>query len=307
MGSTVSREQLMTEMASALERADDAVREAWERIRIEPEKWQCSPWGDASGGFWVVAERPGSVVWYNDIEGGFNTSRFTNRGVIDEYWCNQTEFSEFLRTLPEALRAEEFAALRPVSELPGELSGPGHVVRRQTTYWELQLATGSVVRVHFTSKQETRFDSASYEQIALFDSHPLLIDYEQHWSSLFVSQAQHCGSRLLDELAAGVDRATNGWRGADEYLSLGGNTATVLREGDGLLLRAPETIGLMAAEIVRHLGATPSLVPDHAALACRRFRVLVIGRDFVVARAFCFVSLDNNHLLAGRRNGGRES
>ena len=64
----VSREQLLEAMGRALEGADDDVRAAWERIRIDPEKWQCSPWGDARGGFWVVAVKGGEVAWYNDIE-----------------------------------------------------------------------------------------------------------------------------------------------------------------------------------------------------------------------------------------------
>jgi hypothetical protein len=33
------------------------------------------------------------VLWYNDIEDGFNVSTFVERGRIpeNEYWCNQDE------------------------------------------------------------------------------------------------------------------------------------------------------------------------------------------------------------------------
>jgi len=58
---------------------------------IAPAKWRLSPWGDEGGGFWVVAVHGSRVLWYNDIEDGFNVSEFEFRGEIphDEYWCNE--------------------------------------------------------------------------------------------------------------------------------------------------------------------------------------------------------------------------
>ncbi len=46
----LSREELDALIAEGLSSADDSVRAAWERMRIAPEKWQCSPWGDPGGG-----------------------------------------------------------------------------------------------------------------------------------------------------------------------------------------------------------------------------------------------------------------
>lgn len=28
-------------------------------------------------------------LWFNDIEDGFNRSKYSDFGKIDEYWCNQ--------------------------------------------------------------------------------------------------------------------------------------------------------------------------------------------------------------------------
>ncbi len=57
---------------------------------IPPVKWRQSPWGDEGGGFWAVAVLGSKVLWYNDIEEGFNVSRFEEYGRIpdDGYWCN---------------------------------------------------------------------------------------------------------------------------------------------------------------------------------------------------------------------------
>ena len=89
----ISREALdeLVEKQLAQATADD--RALFARTAIAPAKWQLSPWGDLGGGFWAVAVMEDRVLWYNDIEDGFNVSRFTTAGVIPsaEYWCNQDE------------------------------------------------------------------------------------------------------------------------------------------------------------------------------------------------------------------------
>src|SRR6266850_76179 len=113
----LTRDELEQMIAEGLADADDDVRAAWERMRIDPEKWHCSPWGDATDGFWVVAERDGRVVWYNHIEEGFNESAYSERGTIAEFWCNQSDFAEFLRKLPEGRAAEEWPDTGAVATL----------------------------------------------------------------------------------------------------------------------------------------------------------------------------------------------
>ena len=66
-------------------------RRLWDVIRVPPSKWQLSPWGDAGEGFWVVAIIGNTVIWFNDIEDGFNRSRYSRVGVIDAYWCHQDQ------------------------------------------------------------------------------------------------------------------------------------------------------------------------------------------------------------------------
>ena len=75
----------------------------WETIRVEPEKWQQHPFGDSGGGFWVVAIVGRTVIWYNDIEDGFNRSGYVAYGMIDDYWCNQDELELTVEYLMSAL------------------------------------------------------------------------------------------------------------------------------------------------------------------------------------------------------------
>jgi hypothetical protein len=67
------------------------LQEFFARTRVTPTKWTLPPWGDEGGGFWVVAIHDERALWFNDIEDGFNVSRFVVMGAIphDEYWCNQ--------------------------------------------------------------------------------------------------------------------------------------------------------------------------------------------------------------------------
>lgn len=65
----------------------------WQLIRINPEKWKEKKYGDEGGGFWVVAICGRKVIWYNDIEEGFNISDYKTYGEIDGYFCNQDVLS----------------------------------------------------------------------------------------------------------------------------------------------------------------------------------------------------------------------
>jgi hypothetical protein len=78
-------------------------RHLWEAVRVEPEKWQQHPYGDAGGGFWVVAIIGRTVIWFNDIEEGFNRSAYSTYGTIDDYWCNQDELNVTVEYLANAL------------------------------------------------------------------------------------------------------------------------------------------------------------------------------------------------------------
>lgn len=96
-------EALAKRIAQGVARMSPPQRKLWEAIRIEPEKWQLSPYGDAGGGFWVVAIVGRSVIWYNDAEEGFNRSYYSGYGQIDDYWRNQDELEVTLGYLVTAI------------------------------------------------------------------------------------------------------------------------------------------------------------------------------------------------------------
>lgn len=76
---------------SGLSKMNNDHLKIWKKISIEPEKWIEYKYGKESGGFWTIAISENKIIWYNDIEEGFNISSFTNHGKIDEYESEQDE------------------------------------------------------------------------------------------------------------------------------------------------------------------------------------------------------------------------
>jgi hypothetical protein len=87
----ISEEELWEEINRGWKAMSLPQRRLWEAIKVPPQKWQLHPWGDLGGGFWIVAIMGERVIWYNDIEEGFNRSHYTELGTVSQYWCNQDE------------------------------------------------------------------------------------------------------------------------------------------------------------------------------------------------------------------------
>jgi hypothetical protein len=97
----LSRNELQKIIDGDLAECSVELRAYFDSVAFQPTKWRQSPYGDEGGGFWAIAADQNRVLWYNDIEGGFNVSVFAVRGTIpdDEYWCNQDELKYALAAL----------------------------------------------------------------------------------------------------------------------------------------------------------------------------------------------------------------
>jgi hypothetical protein len=87
----ITLEELNSMMLDDETLMDEQELRLWDIIRITPQKWSEDGYGKKGGGFWVVGIIGSQVVWYNDIEDGFNISSYSSFGKIDEYVCNQDE------------------------------------------------------------------------------------------------------------------------------------------------------------------------------------------------------------------------
>lgn len=103
-GAPITEEQLWNLINEAWQRMNWEQRRIWEVISTPPQKWQQIPYGSDRGGFWVVAIIGNTVLWFNDIEEGFNRSTFTVLGTIDKYYCNQDDLERQVQNVINHLR-----------------------------------------------------------------------------------------------------------------------------------------------------------------------------------------------------------
>ncbi len=282
MAEGLTREALDAMLAAGLAAYDDDVRAAWARIRIEPAKWRCSPWGDETGGFWAVAVEDDHVLWYNDIEDGFNRSPFSHDGTIGEYGSGQTELAHFLDQIARDLSAGVWGAGH-ARGLPADLAGSGTIAQRQTTYWELHAAAGARYRVHLRGTAETGFAAAQYPSVELTSHHPLLVQHSAPSRSLYFTGAPRDPGAVAAALDHVVRDGSDGWRSLPGYA---GPVEATLRRGHGLFMVGPEPVCVAVAAVLEDAAIRTSILGDVAARAAHQ--ALVLGRSYVVAQAFAF-------------------
>ena len=105
MWSPISLEELSDQIATSLAQMEDGERLLWDLVRVPPVKWCQHPWGDLGGGFWVVGIIGCQVIWYNDIEHGFNVSGYKEAGTIAKYGCNQDELHHVIWQLRQQIES----------------------------------------------------------------------------------------------------------------------------------------------------------------------------------------------------------
>ena len=82
------------------------LKNLWNLIKVDPKKWQEKEYGTEGNGFWIIGLFGKRVIWYNDIEEGFNISTFSTVGHIDEYMCSQYGLREILIQLHQTMSSE---------------------------------------------------------------------------------------------------------------------------------------------------------------------------------------------------------
>ncbi|TDO23773.1 hypothetical protein [Pedobacter duraquae] len=104
MWTPISLTELKEWISRGESKLDDEPLNFWNLIKIAPQKWKEKEYGDEGGGFWVVAVFGNTVVFYNDIEDGFNTSPYTAYGQISEYASEQAELDWIVERLYNSLK-----------------------------------------------------------------------------------------------------------------------------------------------------------------------------------------------------------
>lgn len=116
----ISEAGLWDKIISAEGRMNLQVLRLWETIKILPEKWTEQTYGTVGGGFWVVAIIGNRVIWFNDLEDGFNCSSYVVAGKIAEYFCNQDELEITVQHVLTIIETGRGAIARCSAPIAGE-------------------------------------------------------------------------------------------------------------------------------------------------------------------------------------------
>ncbi|PJZ57466.1 hypothetical protein [Leptospira barantonii] len=100
----ITIDELFQRIRASEEKLRSELSRFWNLIQICPTKWQEQSYGEVGGGFWAVGIIGEYVIWFNDIEDGFNISRYREYGRIHEYWCNQDELHVSVERLYSLIR-----------------------------------------------------------------------------------------------------------------------------------------------------------------------------------------------------------
>lgn len=112
MWTPISIDELQALILAHQEQMNEQEHRLWGLIRVTPQKWSEQDYGEEGGGFWVVALLGQLVIWYNDIEDGFNITGYTDFGRIDSYTCDQDELYFTVRKLLRLIESGEQSLVR---------------------------------------------------------------------------------------------------------------------------------------------------------------------------------------------------
>lgn len=158
------------------------------------------------------------------------------------------------------------------------------IVKRQTTYWDFQDDHG-VRRFHFIGKAEQHISETEVAEFTVVTEHPVLIDYEHAWRTIYLGAHGLDPESVLAHLALLVSAEVGPWRPLAHYLNPDVDALLLLRSGHGMIARAPEPLAVPIFTYLVQAGFRPT---SHLEVAMRppSMSALVAGGNFVVARQF---------------------
>lgn len=83
-------------LKSEKEKFSNDINELWDNIKIEPELWKLNDLTKELKSFWVVAIINNEIIWFNEIEKGFNISEFKEYGTIETYYNDEFTLENLL-------------------------------------------------------------------------------------------------------------------------------------------------------------------------------------------------------------------
>jgi hypothetical protein len=170
-----------------------------------------------------------------------------------------------------------------------ELDGPGTILAPRSTYWEVRASTGARFRIHVREPVEVAFDGDAFPRVEVVARHPLLARHDESHRALYVSGTPIDPRSVVQDVQRAIHVMSDGWRGLDDAARGIAGAESLLRAGHGLLMEAPESVCKAVAAVLVDAGVAASIIGSGSvSLDQPGHRALLLGRSYVIARAFAF-------------------
>jgi hypothetical protein len=164
---------------------------------------------------------------------------------------------------------------------------------RQTTFWDF-IDVQRVSRVHFKGKKAFHVAEDEVPSIEVVGEHPLLIDYHESHTSIYLAAASSDASTILGDIEGALNAAMSGWRDTGRYLNASASCA-VLTSGCGKLFEGPGSLGKLVSAVLSKAQIDHTVLPGRAAQG--PMKVLVAGGNWIVAEDFRSEELTSNKFV----------
>lgn len=179
---------------------------------------------------------------------------------------------------------------------PVDVVGPGRIVRRESTHWDVRALTGAGYRIHFRDRANLWFRGPEYPTIQVVDRHPVLNPQGDPTSSLYFNGTSLNPRDLAERVDRAIRDSSEPTRSLSDYNSSVEAASKQLAARHGMLLSAPEPVCVAAAGVLEAEGVGCSIVGSTPPRT--GFRALLLGRSYVVAKGFSFERLQATDLPA---------
>lgn len=177
--------------------------------------------------------------------------------------------------------------------LPDDLNNKSsiNIIERQSTFLKLSLASGKTYKVGYVNKKEFFIEELEVTGCAIFEKHPLLIEYQDSLSDLYISSQTDEPDNFIKDLVKLNNDFFCGWRGMQLYFNNQYGYKNVVKDGLGLLYKGPsifikELSDLLDKYQIKYKVQNYNVNKDY------KYKVLLLGNSFVIAEEFTFELVD---------------
>ncbi|MES1181429.1 MAG: hypothetical protein ABUL44_01410 [Flavobacterium sp.] len=166
---------------------------------------------------------------------------------------------------------------------------PAKVLMYQATYLRV-LIDNLIFQIDFIDKCEFKLRKETVGQIRLFETHPLLIDYNERFVTTYINSKTATPEQVALEIKEAITSITLSWRSWTDYVTdkkINFTIENFLRNlacGTGRLLVAPPSITKAVVSVCdTHNIATKTFDNDPKPAL---YKLMTIANNYVIAKEF---------------------